>query len=92
MSIPSRDEVVAWPVSFASLQKIHVIKMFAADNFREHAYPITEEVFWLWHGTWYPFGIKIDEKDITISPPDEFVAAVKGLSDSNSCEGETTPS
>ena len=37
--IPSREELAVWPVSFAALAKIHVIKMFAQDNYRDHAYP-----------------------------------------------------
>ncbi len=90
VAIPSRDELVVWPVSFKALEKIHVIKLFAADNYRDHAYPITDDVFWLWHGTWYAFGIHIDEKEITISPPEEFVQALKQLGDNNSCDSETT--
>ncbi|HEV3384847.1 MAG TPA: hypothetical protein VG097_08520 [Gemmata sp.] len=90
VAIPSRDELVVWPVSFAALEKIHVIKMFATDNFRDHAYPVTEDVFWLWHGTWHNFGIQIDEKNVTISPPAEFMTALKELGGSNSGEGEST--
>jgi hypothetical protein len=77
--IPSREELAVWPVSFDALAKIHVIKMFAEDNFREHAYPITNEVFWVWQGMWYPFGITIDDKNVTVSPPDEFMIALKEL-------------
>jgi hypothetical protein len=77
--IPSREELAVWPVSFPALGKIHVIKMFAEDNFREHAYPVTDEVFWVWQGMWYPFGITIDEKNVTVSPPDEFMIALKEL-------------
>ncbi|MBA4188385.1 MAG: hypothetical protein C0467_10310 [Planctomycetaceae bacterium] len=77
--IPSRDELAVWPVSMAALSKIHVIKMFAQDNFREHAYPVTDDVFWVWRGTWYPFGIQVDDKNLTVSPPDEFIVALKEL-------------
>jgi hypothetical protein len=79
VAVPSREELAVWPVSFAALAKIHVIKMFAADNYRDHAYPVTDDVFWLWQGTWYPFGIKIDEKNVTISPPEEFLRALEEL-------------
>jgi hypothetical protein len=77
--IPSREELAVWPVSFPALAKIHAIKLFAEDNYREHAYPVTDEVFWVWQGTWYPFGITIDERNVTISPPSEFMAALKEL-------------
>jgi len=79
VAIPSREELAVWPVSFAALSKIHVIKLFAQDNFRDHAYPVTDDVFWVWNGTWYRFGIKVDDKNLTVSPPDEFMAALKLL-------------
>jgi hypothetical protein len=75
--IPSREELAVWPVSFAALEKIHVIKMFAQDNYREHAYPVTDEVFWVWQGMWYPFGITIEDKNVTVSPPDEFLKVLE---------------
>lgn len=77
--IPTREEIAVWPVSFAALEKIQILKLFARDNYREHAYPVTDEVFWLWRGTWYPFGITIDEKNVTVSPPDEFLEVLKEL-------------
>lgn len=77
--IPSREELAVWPVSFAALAKVHVIKMFAQDNFRDHAYPVTDDVFWVWRGMWYRFGIQVDEKNLTVSPPDEFMVALKEL-------------
>lgn len=77
--IPTREEIAIWPVSFAALEKIHVIKLFAQDNYREHAYPVTDEVYWLWQGTWYPFEIAIDETNVTVSPPDEFLEVLRGL-------------
>ena len=77
--IPTREELAVWPVSFEALEKIHVIKLFAEDNYREHAYPVTDEVFWLWQGMWYPFGITVDEHNVTVSPPDEFLEVLREL-------------
>lgn len=79
VAVPSREELAVWPVSFPALSKIHVIKLFAQDNYREHAYPVTDDVFWLHDGTWHPFGIRVDEQNVTVSPPDEFLAALKEL-------------
>lgn len=79
VAVPSREELAVWPVSFPALSKIHVIKLFAQDNYREHAYPVTDDVFWVCNGAWHPFGIRVDEKNVTVSPPDEFLAALKGL-------------
>jgi hypothetical protein len=79
IALPSREELAVWPVSFPALSKIHVLKLFAQDNYRDHAYPITDEVFWLSNGSWYRFGIKVDEKNVTVSPPDEFLAVLNQL-------------
>jgi hypothetical protein len=89
VAIPSREELAVWPVSYEALSKIHVIKMFAEDNFREHAYPVTEDVFWVWHGTWYQFGIHVDEKNVTVSPPEEFLAALRTLGEPDASADET---
>lgn len=89
VAIPSREELAVWPVSFEALSKIHVIKMFARDNYRDHAYPVTDDVFWLWRGVWYSFGIKIDENNVTVSPPDEFIEALKELEGEG--DGEAVP-
>jgi hypothetical protein len=79
IALPSREELAVWPVSFPALSKIHVIKLFAQDNYRDHAYPVTDEVFWVCNGSWYRFGITVDEKNVTVSPPDEFLAALNQL-------------
>jgi hypothetical protein len=79
VAIPSRDELAVWPVSYDALSKIHVIKMFAEDNYQNHAYPISDDVFWVWRGTWYHFGIQMDDQNVTVSPPDEFIEALKEL-------------
>jgi hypothetical protein len=90
VAIPSRDELAVWPVSYDALSKIHVIKLFAEDNFRDHAYPVTDDVFWIWQGTWYHFGIHFDEKNVTVSPPDEFLIALKELGGTSSCEDQAS--
>lgn len=79
VAIPSREELAVWPVSFAAMARIHVIKLFAQDNFRDHAYPVTDDVFWVSNGAWYPFGIRVDESNVTVSPPEEFMTTLKEL-------------
>jgi hypothetical protein len=81
--IPTREELAVWPVSFEALEKIHVLKMFAEDNYREHAYPVTDEVYWLWQGMWYSFGITLDEHNVTVSPPDAFLEVLRELEGGN---------
>ncbi|MBA4065072.1 MAG: hypothetical protein C0501_15425 [Isosphaera sp.] len=79
VAVPSREELAAWPVSFAALSKVHVLKLFARDNYREHAYPVTDDVLWVRDGTWHPFDIRVDDTDVTVAPPDGFLAALEEL-------------
>jgi hypothetical protein len=79
VAIPSRDELAVWPVTFAALARVHVLKMFAEENYREHAYPISDEVFWVWQGTWYRFGITLKENDLVIDAPEPFGEALQEL-------------
>jgi hypothetical protein len=79
VALPSREELAVWPVSFEALARVHVLKMFAEENYREHAYPITDEVFWVWHGAWYRFGISLKDNDLVIDAPDPFGEALQEL-------------
>jgi hypothetical protein len=53
--------------------------MFADENFREHAYPISDELFWVWRGTWYRFGVTLKDSDLVIDAPDPFGEALREL-------------
>lgn len=79
VAIPSREELAVWPVSFPALARVHVMKMFADENFREHAYPVSDEVFWVWRGTWYRFGIALDGEELVIDAPEPFGEALQEL-------------
>ncbi len=79
VALPSRDELVVWPVSGPALAKIHVIKMFAAENFAKHAYPVTDEVFWVRGGAWHRFGIRMEDDTLVIDAPEEFQPVMEAL-------------
>ena len=79
VAIPSREELAVWPVSFPALGRVHVLKMFAEENYREHAYPVSDEVFWVWRGTWYLFGIVLKDNDLVIDAPEPFGEALREL-------------
>jgi len=81
VAIPTREELVVWPVSYAALERIHVIRLYAQDNFRRNPYPVTEDVFWVHEGTWYPFGIRVEADGVTVSPPEQFLVALAGSQD-----------
>ncbi len=78
VAIPSREELAVWPVSFPAIKDVHGLHLFATENFREHAYPITDDVFWVWQGMWHPF-ITLKNGDSVIDPPDLFIEALQEL-------------
>ena len=78
VAVPSREELAVWPVSFPAIKDVHGLHLFATENFREHAYPITDDVFWVWQGMWHPF-ITLKNGDSVIDPPDLFVEALQEL-------------
>ena len=86
IAIPSREELAVWPVSFTVLGRIHVLKMFADENYREHAYPVSDEIFWVWRGTWYRFGITLKENDLVIDAPEPFGEALQELQGDDDAE------
>lgn len=79
VAVPSREELAVWPVSFPALGRVHVLKMFAQENHRDHAYPVSDDVFWVWHGTWYRFGIELKGEELVIDAPEPFGAALNEL-------------
>jgi hypothetical protein len=79
VTIPCREELAVWPVSFPALGRVHVLKMFADENYREHAYPVSDDVFWVWRGVWYRFGIELDGEELVIDAPDPFGEALEEL-------------
>lgn len=78
VAIPSREELAVWPVSFPALGRVHVLKMYAEENFEKHAYAVSAELFWVWHGAWYPFGVTLGE-DVVLDAPEPFGHALQAL-------------
>lgn len=78
VAVPSREELAVWPVSFPALEDVHGLHRFAAENFRANAYPITDDVFWVWQGVWHPF-ITLKDGASVIDPPDLFADALHEL-------------
>src|SRR5438876_681204 len=85
VAIPSREELVVWPVSLPALRQVHVIKMFTSDSYRKHAYPISDEVYWVRGGEWHPFGIRVEANTLVVDAPEPFAAVMAEL------EGEAEP-
>lgn len=79
VAVPSREELVVRPVSLAALPTIHVVKLFAEDSHRKHAYPITDEVFWVRGGEWYRFGVRLTQTELVIDAPEPFAEVLADL-------------
>jgi hypothetical protein len=78
VAIPSREELAVWPVSFPALGRVHALKMYAEENYHKHAYAVSDAVFWVWHGTWYEFGITLGD-EVLLDAPEPFGEALQGL-------------
>lgn len=79
VAVPSREELIAWPVTLAALRQVHVIKMYTQDSHKKHAYPISDEVFWVQNGAWHRFGIRVENNTLTIDAPEPFADALEEL-------------
>jgi hypothetical protein len=87
LALPSRDELYVWPVSPQGLRYLPHFKLFAQDNYHKHAYPISDEIFWLYEGRWHPFTIHFQGPDtVSISPPPEFLELLENWSDTGDWE------
>jgi hypothetical protein len=80
VAIPSREELAVWPVSFPALSRVHSLKMYAQENYKKHAYAVSEAVYWVWHGTWYEFGIALGD-EVLLDAPEPFGEALQELGD-----------
>jgi hypothetical protein len=79
VAVPSREELVVWPVSLVALRQVHVIKMYTQDSFKKHAYPISDEVYWVRDGEWFPFGIRLEGNTLAIDAPEPFAEVMEQL-------------
>lgn len=72
--VPARDWLFARKVDEAGLQFFHLLKVVAEKAFAEQPYPISDEVYWVRPGNrWTRFPIRIDEQQVTVTPPPEFI-------------------
>lgn len=79
VGLPSRDQLLVLPVTGASLNFIHVLKVLVDKSFKNLPYPISNQVFWVRGGVWCRFPIEIKGNRVTITPPDEFNEVLERL-------------
>lgn len=76
--VPARDWLFARKVDSEGLNYFHLLKVIAERAYAEQPYPISDQVYWVRPGNrWSPFPIQIDDTQVTISPPPEFIAALE---------------
>jgi hypothetical protein len=81
VALPGRDELLVLPVTPTAFPHVHLLKVLAEKNFKTAPYPISDEVYWVCGGTWRRFPIAIKGCDVTVRPPEEFIAALEQLQD-----------
>lgn len=75
--VPARDWLFARKVDQEGLNYFHLLKIVAERAYAEQPYPISDEVYWVRPGgRWMKFPIVINEQQVTVTPPAEFVEAL----------------
>jgi hypothetical protein len=81
IAIPSRDELMVLPMQRSAIETLPLLKMLTAQNHQKSPYPVSDELFWVYQGTWHRFPIEIKGKEVNIRPPEEFLAVLDALKD-----------
>ncbi|MCI0460940.1 MAG: hypothetical protein L0Z62_28665 [Gemmataceae bacterium] len=79
VALPGRDELLVLPVTVPALGFVPLLKGIAEKSYRTAPYAITDEVFWVREGTWYPFPIELGSDKVTAQPPPEFLEVLERL-------------
>jgi hypothetical protein len=89
----SRDQLWVLPVTVESLSQVHILKLLARDNFEKMPYPISDEVYWVRGGKWEHFEVDIQDKNVTVRPPQAFVEMFEEFEGGDEAgeEGEAPP-
>jgi hypothetical protein len=78
-ALPGRDELLVLPVTAAGLAHVPLLKALAEKNYRTAPYPISDQVYWIVGGVWWPFAIDIRGKEVEVHPPPEFLEILQRL-------------
>lgn len=90
-ALPSRDEFLVLPVSRTALANVHLLRVLAKKNQQSAPYPISDEVYWIYHGKWHRFPIDLRGSEVTIRPPEEFVPILDVLEPEQESPPEDEP-
>ncbi len=76
VAVPSRDELYVWPVGAEAMRHLLPFQQFVSENYRRHAYPISDQIFWVYQQKWHPFPIRLEGDTVHVYPPEEFLACI----------------
>jgi hypothetical protein len=76
---PCRDHLLVLPITAKTLPMAPWLRAIAAKTYREMAYPISPELFWVRRGEWHHFVIESDGEDLSVQPPAAFMEVVQRL-------------
>jgi hypothetical protein len=79
VALPGRDEMLVLPVTGPALAFLHLLKGLAEKNYKSAPYSISDEVFWVRAGAWRLFPVRLKGDQVTLEPPEEFVAVLRRL-------------
>jgi hypothetical protein len=79
VSLPSRDELLVLPVTKEAILNVGWLKALADRNYKSAPYSISDEVYWVRAGEWLRFPIELRDKQLSITPPPEFLGILNEL-------------
>jgi hypothetical protein len=79
VALPSRDELLVLPVTKEAIVNVAWLKALADRNAKAAPYSISDEVYWVRGGAWLCFPIELQDKQLNITPPPEFLGILDEL-------------
>jgi uncharacterized protein YtpQ (UPF0354 family) len=81
VAVPTRDFLLALPVSAPALAQTRLLKALSAGFHSSKPYPISGAVFWVRGGEWHPFGVHLQGDTVTLTPPAAFLDVYRRLTE-----------
>jgi hypothetical protein len=71
VALPNRESLLILPLTPPALLHLHMLKSVTRTHFKKAPYPISDEVFWVRGGEWYPVAIERRGGNLSLGVPDE---------------------
>ena len=79
VAVPGRDQLLVMPVAKEALGHVAWLRAVAAKTHRTVPYPISGEIFWVRGGAWHAFVVRVEKKQVVVTPPPEFAEVLQRL-------------